>query len=254
MTQEKIKRIHRWYGWILAAVLAALGVLFILSCLDIYTSGPRPYSAEAIAPRFQRILIPVIIVIVGIVGGIGLNILLPLEQERSKTKASPEDIMLRLRKKAGIPPVEKEIHLRHVLHCVTAFIFIALMIYPAVYFLTLGHFSVSELNADVIRAVLIALIPAAVGLVLCGICRVLVNKSFLREAAIYKQALATGKRASADTVAEEQKKCNCTLIPQIRLLIFVLAFVFIVLGISNGGADDVLKKAIAICTECIGLG
>ena len=30
--------------------------------------------------------------------------------------------------------------------------------------------------------------------------------------------------------------------------------VFIVIGMFNGGMDDVLYKAINICTECIGLG
>ena len=253
MTQDKIKRIHRWYSWILAAVLAVLGVLFILSCLDIYTSGPRPYSAEAIALRFERILIPVIIGVVGIVGGIGLNVLLPLEAKLTKGNSSPEDIMLRLRQKAGIPPVNKEIRFRRALRCITACAFVAMMVYPAVYFLTPGHFSVSALNVDVIKAVLIALIPSSIGLVMCWLCRISINRSFRREAAVYKQALAEGQRSSG-IIPEEQKKCTCGFISQIRLVILVLAFVLIVLGICNGGADDVLKKAIAICTECIGLG
>ena len=77
MTQDKIKRIHKWYSWILAAVLAILGILFIASCLDIYFSGPRPYSVEAIALRFYNIRIPVAVALAGIVGGIVLNILYP---------------------------------------------------------------------------------------------------------------------------------------------------------------------------------
>lgn len=254
MTQDKIKRIHRWYGWILAAVLAALGVLFILSCLDIYTSGPRPYSAEAIALRFRRIAIPVFITIAGIIGGIALNLLLPLEQGRSKGLSTPKDLMLRLQCKADIPPVQKELRLRKALRTGTALCFAALMIYPVVYFLTPGHFSVSELNSDVVRAVLIALLPAAMGLTLCWFCRTLVNSSFRREAAIYKQALAEGHQASASTTVDQSPKCNCGLIRAIRISMVVLACIFIILGIFNGGAEDVLKKAIAICTECIGLG
>lgn len=39
-----------------------------------------------------------------------------------------------------------------------------------------------------------------------------------------------------------------------RIAIGVVAVVFIVVGILNDGAQDVLAKAIAICTECIGLG
>ncbi len=39
-----------------------------------------------------------------------------------------------------------------------------------------------------------------------------------------------------------------------RLVLIGLALLFILLGVMNGGARDVLYKAIAICTECIGLG
>ncbi len=36
--------------------------------------------------------------------------------------------------------------------------------------------------------------------------------------------------------------------------LLLAAVVFILLGVMNSGARDVLYKAIAICTECIGLG
>ena len=36
--------------------------------------------------------------------------------------------------------------------------------------------------------------------------------------------------------------------------LFLLAAVLIVLGVCNGGAADVLAKAVRICSECIGLG
>ena len=39
-----------------------------------------------------------------------------------------------------------------------------------------------------------------------------------------------------------------------RCVLCSVALVFILLGIFNGGVQDVLGKAIAICTECIGLG
>lgn len=39
-----------------------------------------------------------------------------------------------------------------------------------------------------------------------------------------------------------------------RIAVGVVAIVFIVVGITNDGANDVLIKAINICTECIGLG
>ena len=35
--------------------------------------------------------------------------------------------------------------------------------------------------------------------------------------------------------------------------LFCTALVLIVLGVENGGAFDVLAKAVKICSECIGL-
>lgn len=40
----------------------------------------------------------------------------------------------------------------------------------------------------------------------------------------------------------------------IRTIVAVCAVALIVMGIFNGGYEDVLNKAIRICTECIGLG
>lgn len=40
----------------------------------------------------------------------------------------------------------------------------------------------------------------------------------------------------------------------IRIVLAAIALLFIILGVMNGGARDVLIKAINICTECIGLG
>ena len=39
-----------------------------------------------------------------------------------------------------------------------------------------------------------------------------------------------------------------------RIAIIALAVVFIILGVNNGDMEDVVQKAVKICTECIGLG
>ena len=40
----------------------------------------------------------------------------------------------------------------------------------------------------------------------------------------------------------------------VRGVVFVIAVALIIAGVLNGGARDVLVKAINICTECIGIG
>ncbi|MBR6027892.1 MAG: thioredoxin [Clostridia bacterium] len=40
----------------------------------------------------------------------------------------------------------------------------------------------------------------------------------------------------------------------LRLALLAAAAALIVLGALNGGALDMLQKAVKICTECVGLG
>ena len=50
------------------------------------------------------------------------------------------------------------------------------------------------------------------------------------------------------------QKTNKILLIVARCVVGVVAITFIFVGIFNGGANDVLVKAINICTECLGLG
>lgn len=40
----------------------------------------------------------------------------------------------------------------------------------------------------------------------------------------------------------------------LRAALLALAAALVLLGVFNGGAHDVLVKAVRICSECIGLG
>jgi len=40
----------------------------------------------------------------------------------------------------------------------------------------------------------------------------------------------------------------------IRAAVFIIAAAFICIGLANGEADVVLRKAMRICLECIGVG
>lgn len=68
---------------------------------------------------------------------------------------------------------------------------------------------------------------------------------------ILREVIKTNGKVIKNKV-ESKKKNLIMKISQISILCIAIAF--IIIGISNGGAEDTLQKAINICTECIGLG
>ncbi len=80
----------------------------------------------------------------------------------------------------------------------------------------------------------------------------------------YLAAVAAGLVWQAAAKGREKKPRPAVIPPaaerpakyrtQARLILAGAAVALVVLGIMNGGARDVLVKAVNICTECIGLG
>ena len=83
MSQEKLRKLHLIYGIVLSAIIIITGVCFIVSCVDIYRSGNRPFTYESINEHFVAIIVPVILCIVGIIGGMVLSFF-PLEKPKIK--------------------------------------------------------------------------------------------------------------------------------------------------------------------------
>ena len=59
--------------------------------------------------------------------------------------------------------------------------------------------------------------------------------------------------SDAMTVEQEKRKTRKRT-AVLRVCLLVLAVILIVHGVCNGSMTDVLKKAVKICTECVGLG
>ena len=68
------------------------------------------------------------------------------------------------------------------------------------------------------------------------------------------ELIAVGFAVYHSVQSQIPNKANKILLLVTRIAVGVIAITFIVVGVLNGGANDVLIKAINICTECIGLG
>lgn len=259
MATEKKKKIYLICGLVIALLVVALGAALMLSCWDIYTSGTSPYSPASIGQRFEKIAFLVYLTLAAVLGGLILSLVLPMEKERPKGIRDDKVTLEKMKAKAGnitgiyADEARQEQRKRVLLRTGAAGLFSGMMVYPLIYFLNVDHFTVINQNGDIIKAMTLVLVPGIIGLGLCYVCTLLTSKSFRRETELYKKYIAENKGqlspANPTVKAENSKRLLL-----IRCGVLTVAVVFIIAGIINGGAYDVLLKAIVICTECIGLG
>ena len=256
MLKQNAKKIHLIYGLVVSVLVITLGVALIASSLHIYRSDPTgdPYNPDSISAHFQNIAIVVYVTIGAIVGGALLNLVFPIEREKTRPIRDDWQLLKKAKLKAGLmtdslhAQVRKERSLRKLLAVLFALCFIVLMVYPILYLSMWADFTVENATQDIMKASIIVLSPAVLGLGVLHLGAALIRKSIQRQTAIYKTA------AGGTAPATSPVKASNKAVIAIRCAVAVVAIVLIVAGAFNGSAKDVLAKAVKICTECIGLG
>ena len=277
MSQTTIRRIHLAYGIVLSLLVITLGILLIVSCLDIYHSGPRPFSVESVSEHFADIALPFYLCLIWALGGFVLALALPLEKSRLKAAVSPQETLRRLSTKldAAKQPdgIRRERVLRLVLICVnTALYFIGATL-SLIYLLNKANFPAQNANAEILNGALAVginlALPFALSVALCFINKAsvkreimyvkqeIVEKSHAKiEKAIRNEVVEQGN-ISPDPITKEKSffaKREKEILLVVRCAVLVIGLAFVIVGMVNGGMADVVQKAIKICTECIGLG
>lgn len=267
MSHEKLKRVHAVYGIALSMLILITAVCFAVSCVMIYRSGPSPFTRARIAEHFARIAVPVCLTAAGVVGGMVLSLTAPMEKGRAKPVREAETVLAGLSERldlAACAPetqtaIRKEQRLRRLLRWCAAAVSAVAFVPALLWCLNREHFTVENLNGDIIAAASFILPAAVVALGACVAVMLLCGVSVKRETALVKSALADAKQGKPTENAHKRKTKKKPAIDRrilwaVRGVILVIGVAFVVLGVLNGGMADVLGKAIRICTECIGLG
>ena len=275
MQREHAKKLRLIYGIVLAVYTVIVGVLFIVSCADIYYSaggGEGMYSRELVGSKLYSLLIPSIIWIVAVIAGYVISVLCPVLPEKKKAKRDELTALKKLRSR--MPEAEGEEFLaarqefkkgelvRIIVWSVCAAVWLASAIASSIYIFNVAHFPAVDFNSAIL-AMLKNVFPwFGASFLLC--CGALVFEIFYARKALpqMKKLIVLGKGSpiaqpskfaqGKSAVLEFLRKEDTVMVLRLVLLLFGTAFV--VLGIFNGGMTDVLQKAIKICTECIGLG
>lgn len=246
-----------------AAVVCALAL--VIACVQIYRGGDRPFTPESISAAWNGIAIFVWLFIALTIACGVLFWLFPAPEVTPHAKASPHLRLAKLRKRLArkqydpqlLAPLEKHDHYLQTMRASAVIVCTLSAVYPLFYLSDLSNFtSIDEqLNAQIARAVLPALGCAAAALIFCGAVRYLSDASAER-AVVYAKSIML---LPAPAIERRPVGKHSLTLPRYAIFVcqtvlIVAAVTMIVLGILNGGMNDVLQKAIKICTECIGLG
>ena len=230
MSQTTIKRIHLVYGIVLSLLVITLGVVLIASCLDIYRSGPRPFSVESVSEHFDAIALPFYLCVIWALGGFVLAIALPLEKTKPKAAVSPQDTLRRLAAKLDASylstSVRRERRLRLVLRCINTALYLIGIAVALIYLLNRNNFPAQNANAEVMNAALTVgaalALPFAFSIALC-----FVNKaSFKREIVYVKQAKVERDLAKIEQAIQDQvdTKGKLSITPIVKEKPFFISF------------------------------
>lgn len=249
------KRIHTIYSIVLSLALVVAGICLILACVGIYRSGDRPFSPEAVATAFAGIAVPIYTCLALIAGGFLLDIILPLPAPAKKAVRQTEAILQRLLKtfdEENYSDVAEKIHRLEKSKKLHRIIGFGILILCSAVFLVYGlngnNFHQSDINTSIIKAMWVFLPCLLIPFAYAVWDAYYQRKSILKQIELVRSA---PKREALTTEEKTERKNRFTALRFALLILFVGILLY---GFFTGGTQDVLTKAVNICTECVGLG
>lgn len=257
MKKDTLKRIRLICAAVVGAFAIVAGICLMVACMGIYRSGGEQiYTAQKVADAFSRIAVPVYLSLVLIAIGFIADFALPFENKKKKAEKNYAAILARLLEKRDVescdPALKEAICYQRKLRKQNKILSLLLLAAGSISFLVYGvnpaNFHDSEINASVIKAVILLLSLLVIPFVFAVFTAYHAKKSLQKEIELVKQ-IPAGEYVPAATA----KSCGCKKFP-VSVVVLVLAVILLVYGFYAGGTADVLTKAINICTECVGLG
>lgn len=265
---SKTEKIRYLYAIAIGVFVVAMGIAFICVAADIYYSGGATQGAftqEVVVKRLQHLAIPFIILI----GAIAVGAVFPLFTVRMKPTKEHAVKLLSEKLPSGGEGEEYEAaeknfkKLRNIRLYVWAgecAVLLGCTVAVLVYMLNTSHFLSENITGEIfamVKNVLPWIAVAFVTLVGVAVANGYIAGKQVKE---LKALIKYGNReprehGEPEWIIKAKKALSSDITLWVaRGIVFVVAVTFIILGIVNGGANDVLIKAINICTECIGLG
>lgn len=248
--------IHIIYSILLSAAIIAAGLCLMAACLQIYQSGGEQiYTPAKVAAAFKPISVPVYICL----GLILVSFLLPLflqpapgkppkgktpAMQLSRLKATRDPHAADENKKAALKKLSRGLCRLYTFCAVACAVCAGVFL---TYALNGANFTRdnSQITQSVVASmyVLLPCLTVAFG---CGVFTVYrARRNMEKQAALLKQC---------PPLAEKAVPRTGRLQPVVGYVVLGLSLGLMLYGLLTGGWQDVLTKAVNICTECVGLG
>lgn len=258
MTTSKIGKILKAATAVMAVVL---GVLFIIAvCHLYYTGGETPYSRERVGDYLAWLIIPGIITLLLVIAGIIYN-LVTGESDVAPTERTKGELLESFKSRYDLNSLNgqeaalarKLERRRNIIDFAVSQISAICFVFILDYLLFIAKFSVENMNAEIMSAFAVCLPIAALGIGIHAVRAYFSERSAGEELEALRAAVKNnGAQSVKKQPQKKEKRVNTLLIT--RIAVAAIAVILTVAGIFNGGMEDVLQKAVKICTECIGLG
>ncbi len=270
MLREKAKTIKLIYGLAFGIMSAVLAFLLILQVSDIYfNGGEKPYTVEAIAEHFNRILAFICIWIAIVIAGFVIYEIYPTKSATVKTDTFYTFSVLK--KKLGSKPIndsqtyreyEKRQWIVNIVKLICGLCVGVCIVFGIAYLSNSSNFTNKDQNTEVAKAWLYLLPFVLVSFAL------IIGVSFFEKIVIERQ-MPLVKQILKEPVADKvvikspfnkfrlrlnEILDNKKTISILRLTVAIVGLVLLIYGLATGGNSGVLAKAITICRQCIGLG
>lgn len=258
MNDRTIKLFRFIYGIVVSIMIVVSGLLLMAACLQIYHSGGEQiYTPEKVAAAFASIAVPIYITLALIAGSFLLALILPAEKKRLPAQKQYAFMLRRAYEKADMqlcsPELSHKLRQERKKRRLVLLLALAAWLIGGIVFLpyacnSSNYSAELHLATDSVIAIVWWLIPCTLIPTGCSI-----FSAYYSQASIRRELELVKLVPKATAPLPQTKKADHKLL-FVQLAILVLALGMLVGGFAAGGTADVLAKAVAICTECVGLG
>ncbi len=252
------KIVHLFYSILLSAVIVLSGICLIAACVVLYDFQAGSFSRESVALAFDGIKLPIYSCLALVIGGFVMDAFSDSEAKKKLPPKQYRAILKNLRRKLDIskcePKLTRAIRAKRIWRIVFQIITLSALVFCSFFFLLyclIGKHFPADANIGVLQAMPVFFMCLAIPF--CWAVFTVCFGRFLmrKEIELVKQALSGGAKADSEPPKKVRKQTGVYIA---RYSILAIAVLVLIVGFCLGGTADVLAKAAAICTECVGLG